>query len=317
MQRRSGRGISIDAKYYGLLACLVLAYLVTVIFFQPDSTLLSRYHLNDTQYRLLSLTVVIPVIAIWFGAFYSFVKLGNYVKKIENTPDGREFAWLYAGLVAFGLGLPLGSLISRLLTYGARQSIISQSFATIVGTHITLVFVLIGSILLVIGSWRLMSLVKKARVPHWQTLGAAVALIILSIIYGYAALHNPLRQTTGQPLTTAAYAMPDWLIFTTIVLPYIVAWACGFYTTLWLHTYHHHVNGKIYRRALKRLNTGVFIVIFASVLVRLLTNMPTNIADWGLRTMLLLLYALLFIIAVGYVLIALGAKGLSRLEEVT
>ncbi len=303
-------------KYYLLLAVFIVIYITTIFVFKADSATLAHYHVSDIQLKFLSLTIIIPDVAIWFAAFYSIVNISRYTEKIKKSPDGKGFAQLVWGIVILGLNLPISSILSRLLSYGAQQETISQAFSTIVSTHVSMLFYLFGFFFLYKGSFALVKSVKKAHLSNIQVFVAAGALAIISILYVIATLQNPSRAVAVAPATVATYYMSDWLIITTIVIPYIIVWALGFYTALFLHTYHQKVGGKIYRASLAKLNRGIIVVIGSSILLQFLTTATTSLSGWGLGALLSLVYILLVVIALGYILIALGAKGLAKLEEV-
>lgn len=302
---------------YGLLAVITVVYLALSLVAEIDSAALSRYDVDATQLRLLSLTIVLPVIAVWFAAAYGLVNVGRYARKIKNTPDGEGFKYIAGGMVFLALALPITSVISRILMIGVDQNVIAQATATIINTHLTGAFLLVGFALLANGARRLVETVKKIRVPSSHLAGIVTATWALSVPYILFTLSNPSREVAVRPDTVATYYMPDWLIVTTIILPYLIIWASGFYAVYLLHSYHKKVGGKLYRRALKKLSNGFTFVILASILIQLLTPFSTTLVGWGVGAILMVVYALLVVISVGYVLIALGAKDLKKLEEVT
>jgi len=302
-------------RYYWLLAVLVILYIVSIFVLKTDSATLARYHISDVQLKFLSLTIIIPAFAIWLAAFYSIVNTGKYAQKIKNTPHGEGFGHLANGVVIIGLGLPITSIVGRLLTYAVQQNAVSQAFSTIVSTHLTIVFYIVGFFFLYRGA-RLLAGSVRAKLSQRQVSGAIGALALISAFYAFATLSDPSRMAAHAPATTATYYMPDWLILLTVIIPYIVIWALGFFTTLLLATYYQKVGGAIYRAALVKLNFGFFVVILALIILQFITTVTTNLSGWGLSALLLLVYLLLAVIAIGYVLIALGAKGLAKLEEV-
>jgi hypothetical protein len=307
----------VTKKYYWLLAVFVAVYLATILIFQVDSAALARYHVSALQLRLLSLTILVPIVAIWFAAFYSIVNISKYTEKIKGSPDGEGFKKLTLGLIILGLSLPINTIISKVLSLTTLQHDTSQAFSTIITTHLSVLTYLFGFFFLFQGSRALLKSVKKARLHKNHVLAVAAVLVVIAIPYIIVILMNPSRIVAVAPATVATYYMSDWLIIMTIVIPYIVVWALGFYTTLLLHTYHQKVGGKIYRASLSKLDRGFFIVIASSILLQFLTSATTSLSGWGLGALLILVYVLLAIIAAGYILIALGAKGLAKLEEVT
>jgi hypothetical protein len=303
--------------FYGILVVLVLAYISVIFFLEPDARTLTRYGLDATQLRLVSLTVIIPMMAIWFAMFFSIVNVGKYAQTIRGAAEGKGFRLLTLGLIALGLTMPVNSILSRILSYNVQHGVITQSAATITTTHLNITGTLLGFFLLFIGSQKLAKTIKRAHVPEGKMAWAGLTLAAISGIYSYVTLLNPSRQVPVAPATIATYAMPDWLIAFTIVLPYILLWSFGIYATLLLGAYLRNVGGLLYQKALKKMRTGFFLVIITSIGLQFLTAISTAFAGWGLSATLALVYVLLVIIAIGYIYIALGAKGLAKLEEVT
>lgn len=295
----------------------MLAYLGTIFFFEADSVSLARYKIDADQLRWLSLTIVVPGFAIYFAAFSSFLNIGSYAHKIKKSPDGAGFTFLTKGLMVLGISLPANALISRLLSYGVQEGNVSQAAATIITTHLSAATYFASFCLLYLGSRRLLASLKGVTIPQRHIVTAAVGIALLSIPYVIVTLLNPARTTVVPPAMTATYYMPDILIFLTIIVPYIVTWTLGFYASLYLYHYHKNVGGAIYKKALRKLNIGFFIVILTTVLLQFISAASTVISGWALGVVLTVIYLLLGTIAVGYVYIALGAKRLAKLEEIT
>lgn len=300
---------------------MILVYLLITFTTVPDPTRVAQYNINADQLRLILLTIALPATIIWFAAFYGLVNIGKYAEKIKGTADGKGFQLMAKGLIVLGIGLPLNSVITATLNYGVSVKEISQTTATIITTHTAIVFPLIGFIFLLMGSHRLLSIIKKAKkvaaVPFEHAMGLSFVLAFISALYVFATFTNPAREIAVAPATKPTYGIPDWLILTTIVLPYIFIWGCGLYTALQLRAYQQTVGGRVYKKSLAKLNMGLVAVILTSILMQFLAAASSRFLGWELGAILTLVYVLLAIIAIGYVLIALGAKGLAKLEDVT
>lgn len=308
--------LDLTKKYYGLLVILATLYLIVSFTTEPNPFVLARFHMDATQFRLLSLSIALLLVLVWYAAFYGLIHLTKYANKIKDSPDGNGFRWLAAGTTVIVVGLPLNSLVSTILSRGIPIDLISQATATIISTHLAILFPLVGFFFVVIGSYKLIKTLKKVRISSVRLMTVTGILITISAFYIYAALHNPAREVAVPPALTATYYMQDWLIITTIIIPYIFMWTCGFYATLWLRAYEQSVGGVFYKRALKKLNKGFLIVILTSILLQFLTAAVTSIFAWQIGTIALLVYILVFIIGIGYLSIALGSKDLSKLEEI-
>jgi hypothetical protein len=60
---------------------------------------------------------------------------------------------------------------------------------------------------------------------------------------------------------------------------------------------------------------GIAVVVLGSVLTRVFISISTTITNLKLTPILIIIYGLLSVIAAGYILIAIGAKKLRKIEE--
>ncbi len=110
--------------------------------------------------------------------------------------------------------------------------------------------------------------------------------------------------------------MPNLLIILTLAIPYLYYWYRGLVATYNLYHYQKHVKGQVYKGSLSLVAYGIATIIATSILIRLLVTISARITTLSLTPLLLIIYGFLVIAALGYVLIALGAKRLRRIEEV-
>jgi drug/metabolite transporter (DMT)-like permease len=75
------------------------------------------------------------------------------------------------------------------------------------------------------------------------------------------------------------------------------------------------VEGALYRDALKLLAYGLGGVFLVTILLRVLQTASDALNRLDLGGILLLLYILVFMLGIGYVLVAKGARQLQKIEE--
>jgi hypothetical protein len=92
-------------------------------------------------------------------------------------------------------------------------------------------------------------------------------------------------------------------------------WYLGVRGAYNIYLYRANISGQLYKGALNFLAAGIFFVVLGSVLTRMLTSISTTITNLKLTPLLLVIYGLLSVIATGYILIAIGAQKLRRIEE--
>lgn len=302
---------------YGFLTVMVLLYAVSIFVFKTDSAALAKYHVSDTELRLLSLVFVLPTFVIWYVAVYSLVKISSYAARIKKTKDGKGMHLLAWGLGALAAGTIMNTVVSRMLNYAVSEDMISRSMSTIITTHVGVTYIFVSFLLLFLGSRQLLKTIKKPDISPTKYLWVTVAMLAISVPYVFAVLTNPSRTVATGTSRVATYAMPDWLILTTLVIPYLIAWALGFYAVIFMGAYQKHVGGLLYKKALNKLTKGFFLTIVLTIVLQFISAISPIILGWVLTAILLLLVVLLGMIVIGYIYIARGAKGLSKLEEVT
>ncbi len=292
-----------------------MVYIVLLLVIPPDATTLTRYDLSVTDARILSLVVILPYIAIWFAAFYGFIKVKEYAWVIRGTKDGKGWAQIGDGLMVIAVSLPLTAIAATMRSYLATQDSSLRPSLTIIYNYLALGLVLLGFYLISRGAQGLMGTVKKHKLTGLQWL-QAVAAVSFCILYAMAVMTSPSRNIAEAGNSTSTYYLPDWLLFATIVVPYLLVWFFGFRAAFFLRQYRRGAKGLLYKQALQYFSSGTVFIVGSLILIRVLNSMSSLFHDVSLRALLLILYVFLVIVGVGYLYVALGAKKLKRIEEV-
>jgi len=294
---------------YIILGIFALIYAGLSVGLPPDPAALSRYHLSSTQDRLLILTIVIPIVAIWWAAFYGYYGLKRYAGLVKKSADGKAFSVIADGLGILAISLPVTQITSTILAYEARIHPEFLTASKIINGYLALAFALAAYLVIAHGVSLLVGTVQGVTNRRYYDL-FMLLFIVLSAIYSYLIFTNAARHTS------ALYGLPDWLILFTIVTPYLYVWYTGFVAAMRLHYYQSKVRGIIYKRPLRFLTLGIFGVLATSILLQFLTAVSTALVELRLGPLLALIYFIVIIFSLGYILIAYGARQLRRIEEV-
>lgn len=297
---------------YGLLTLVTAGYAAATIL-TPISPRANTYGLTIQQIRELQLTLVIPVILVWFTALWGSLRFKRYALSIYDGADGKALNSVANGLLVLVAQLALGSLlqaISRFLLHWASAATI-----TIVTNYVAVALSLIAFSLIYRGAWQLAKLVQFRSFRRNQVLGFVI-LVIVGILYAWLLAYNPDRLRSLDPGKIVPYYLPDWLLLPTIVVPYIITWGFGFMASAAIRSYQRNAVGILYRKPLARLSAGLFIIILSLTLLQLITALGPSLVHLGLQAILGLLYGLILVYAAGHILVALGARQLSKIEEV-
>lgn len=298
-----------------LFLLLVAVYIALIIFIPPDASLMNRFDLKTPELRLLRLSVALPLVAVWSLALYGYLSIYRYSQTIQTHQDGKLFKVISSGLGVLAFGLPLQSIIISLLDYIGRVRPDLLPTVTITENYIVLAIMLTGFYIIQKGATSLVKDLKQndhsSPYKLWR-----IGLLMFGTLYVYLALTNPAKTQPFGTADKATYYLPDWLIFSTLLVPYILTWYLGGRAAYALYLYRMKAPGKLYQQALRYISAGILSVVLASMLVRFTISQTAYLNTVGLRVLFMLVYTLLLAMSIGYLLIAVGARKLHRIEKV-
>lgn len=306
----------ITKKYVPLLVIFIILYITPIFFVSPDPALLSRFNLSTLQLKLISLTLVVFLAIIWYSAFYGFAKFKEYAAKITHSPDGRTFNMLANGLGFLALALPVSALASAALDYIAQMYPAFSPTTVVIRRYIMLCLAAIAFIWIYRGSKSLVTLTSKKFKPSLYFWMGVIAVLAMGVLYAYVALANTVGNVPNPISYKAVYYLPPWLIITTYVIPYVFIWLLGVRSIALILFFNKNTQGLVYKKALRHLAVGLSLVVGGSIATQLFMALGNTTGSRGLQLLLIFVYLLLIFMAIGYILIAIGAKKLKKIEEV-
>ncbi len=272
----------------------------------PLKSTLLQYHVSSLGLRFIDLTIIIILAAIWFAGFYSYAKLKAYTEYIKKDKDGKHVYKITNGILILIIWLPLSSTVGAILNYIAMKHPGVLASTTIIKNYINLLLPLAGFILISIGSRGLSELAKQ-RPSYRATNLLGLFIVYIGIIYYRLVATTPDRSTI--------YHMSIWFIALTLIGPYIYMWFIGILSTYEIYTYQKRVAGVVYRKNWRFLALGLAWLIITSIGLQYLTTLTTHLRHLSIYWLLAFIYSLLLVLSVGFVLIALGARKLQKIEE--
>lgn len=295
------------AQIYYWYGALALAYLLLTFLPAPSSATLTKYHLSALGLRLLDITLVLPILVMWFAIFYGYEKLRHYSQAITGSRDSKPITNLTQGLFVLAVGVPLASIISSTLALLARSHHSLDAAAAIIPNYISVLYPLIAFMFISVGT-RKLSLIAKKRPSYVQANLVGLIVIILGVVFCdlIASSHHSIRE---------AYHMSYSLVMLTLAIPYMYVWFLGFLSVVELYIYGTQVAGIVYRRSWRLLAMGLGSVIILDILLQYLDTMTSWLGDLSLSGLLLVLYVLLFALAASFILVAVGTQKLMKIEE--
>lgn len=290
-----------------LLAVFVLVYALLMMVPHPPQSTLDKYNLTATSARLLNLTIIIPLAILWFTAFYGFVKLDAYQRLIGYAKDGMQVAKLRNGILILALTLPLTSILNQVLDLWTISNPAAEATSTIIHNYVGIFFPLLAFIYIGRGAYGLAALTRKRTSYQMLNLIFLLALA-LGFTYVYLIARAPGSIADNYHLSLALFLF-------TIILPYTYVWFLGLYAAYQIYLYSRNVKGLVYRQSWRLLSFGLVAIIIFSILLQYLGTLSEQLQGLSLNWILLIVYLLLFLWAISYVLVALGAKRLMKIEE--
>jgi len=287
---------------------LTILYAIGTLTLPPVKGTLQKYHISLLHLRLLDLTIIIPFALIWYCGAFGFYKLFQYSDLIEKNKDGKSIKKITYGIGLLAFWLPVTSVINLFTNYAIQRLPGASSPILIFQNYLTLIIPLLGFILVSLGTRGLTELAKQRP----TVLGINIMVIIVTIV-GVIYVH--LVSTTNNRLNSVYHLSVSYLLIT-LVAPYIYMWFLGILSVYEIYIYRLKVKGVIYRKSWRLLAAGLGSIIVVSMLIQYLTTISEKFDKLSLSGILLIVYGLLVVLAVSYVLIALGVNNLKRIEEV-
>jgi hypothetical protein len=299
--------MKLRSKIFYTYAIFVIIYVLLVFLPAPAKATLSKYHLHATGLRLLDVTLIIPILIMWFAVFYGYSKLHDYSKLIKGNRDGKPVGALAYGLLALAIGVPAGSIISSTMTIIADHHQGFMPASIIISNYVSVICPLIA-FFLINGAARSLSELTKTR-P-----GLGVANVVTLIVIALGVVFCDLITRSHKSILTT-YHMSYSLVMLTYAIPYMYIWFLGLFAIAEMHVYSKQVAGVIYRRGWNRLMFGLGFIIVVDILLQYLDTLSSWLNGLSLGGVLLVLYVLLIALAAGFIVVALGTKELMKIEE--
>ena len=312
---RSLKSITFPVSISATRAHISLAVLYVVLIFALPANQLTFniYPLNGLAYRILLFMVSLPLFAAWFAAFYGYVTLRSYAHSIQSSPEGVDFEKLAYGCGWLAWSLPIPALVSLIFDAIASANPGFHPAASVLISYLNLVMLLVAFSLI---GRAARNLIRRTKI-HISLSGSRLGMLILvvgSVAYCYLSFRHLGSSNLGA--TDNPYFLPVWLWLISVVIPYLYAWYVGLLAAYEINVFSTQVRGLFYRQPLRLMVGGLITVIVSFIALQYLSSIEPRAGHLILNYKLLLISCFRIIAGIGYVLIALGALRLRKIEEV-
>lgn len=281
----------------------------------PSQQAVTKYHLDTFQLSLLRSSIVIPVLFIWSALLYSCLKLYGYSQTIIKSEDGQGFRLITKGIFFMLVSSVTTSFVSLLIQFSQTEISLVKNLR-ILSNYISVFFALLSFYLIWQGSKKFISMIHAEKIAKKQRKLVLFSVFLLSLPYVYFVLQNPVRSMSASPDINSTYNLPDVIIFTTIVAPYILTWLLGIYSVVNMSIFKDETDGIIYKKVLDKFYKGFLTVIILVISLQYLTQFSSLLSQASLSVILVIIYLILLVNAAGLVLVAEGTKQLNKIETI-
>lgn len=292
-----------------IFLALLATYVILAFALPVNPETMSKYGLSETKLRLLRMSTVLPLAAVYLGALYGFTRIRDYADKIRGTKESPHFDKLAMGLTVLAFSLPVNSIVSTLAKYVKHAHPYFMADITIARQYLALALAFTAMYLISKGASGLYNTLKNITLPK-QPMYVLLGPIILASVYTWLIVAQSGSMPDGQP-----YYLPIWAVVITIAIPYIFLWCVGAWAAFHLYIYQQGVKGLIYKRAIDNLAKGIAVIVLISISLQFLTTLSGLLNRLDLSPLLAVVYVLIAFYALGYALVARGAKQLKQIEE--
>ena len=300
--------MKLRSKAFISFVVLAIIYASVNLIVAPPRTTLEHYGVSESTLRLINVTVIVPVIAIWFLGLYGYQKLQEYTGRIkEESTEGKPMANLSQGVMFIVISLPITSTLSAILNAIARDHPSVKPITTIFVNYLAMILAFLAFWFISRGARRLTES-GNYRPKQYGVHILALILIVISVLYGFLVANS-------RPDIYTIYHMPVSVVLFTIVIPYIFSWYLGLLGAYDLHTYNQQLKGTIYRKSWSAVAYGIIWLVVFSIVFQYITSVSAKLGTMSLGWLLILIYGILAVTTVGYLYIVSGSKRLIKIEE--
>ncbi len=293
---------------------MLAIFYVFLILVLPASTVATQdYNLSALEYRVILLALALPSLLIWLAAFIGYAKLRLYARSIRKTPEGIYFDQLAEGCTWLAWSLPVSTIVPTVLNAIANEHPGFHSIAIILSNYISLILPLIGFSVIAGASRGLLGNVR-AKLSLANARIIIIGFLVLGVVYCFLTFSRFDLTSLGS--TDNPYFLPAWLMVITVIVPYLYAWFMGILAAYELTLFSKHVRGVLYRQAVGFVVGGLLAVILSSVALQYINSVEPRVGHLVFSYKLILVLLFRIIGGAGFILLALGANRLQKIEEV-
>jgi hypothetical protein len=231
----------------------------------------------------------------------------------RSTSEGKDFAIIAKGMAWIAWGLPIPAIISSMLNALTNAHASFMTVSVVLSGYLSVIVSLAAFHFFSQGTH---SLVRRSSVEIKITHIRALVGVLIAVGVVFAVLIFSKLNGTRLGDSFNSFYLPNWLVWSTIVAPYMYAWFLGVFAAMELLLIGKQTSGIIYRQALQMLAAGLIIVILSLCALQYFRAVIPRSGHLTIGATLITVYAIYAVNVCGSVLLAIGAKRLQRIEDI-
>lgn len=292
---------------------LALVYVLLIFWLPASRATMQAYDLSLLQYKAILFVVTLPSIIAWLAAFIGYATLRQYVRLISKTPEGTYLDKLATGCAWLAWSLPVTTIASLLLNSLGDQHPALFPSSIIVNNYLGLLLPLIAFSIIGAAS---RGLVAQAKLKLSLASIRIIMLLFLAAGILYCYLTFQRFDLTSLSSTQNPYFLPIWLMVLSVIIPYLYVWFIGLLAAYEIILFSQQTEGVLYRQALRLLVLGLVVIIASSIALEYLTGIQPRVGHLMFGYQLVLASIFRLIGGGGFIVLALGATRLKKIEEI-
>jgi hypothetical protein len=308
--KQTARLISRPALCYTLLALL---YTVLIFTLPASKDTMRAYNLSAFEYRIILFANGLPSLFSWLAAFFAYGKLREYAYAIRKSPEGPHFATLATGATWLAWSLPIPIIVGLTLNSISYDLPGFRPTAIIMTNYLNVFLPLIA--FSIIGSAS-RGLVNSTKVSFSLIASRMIMFLFLTAGVLYCYLTFRRFDLTSLNSSVNPYFLPIWLMVLTVTIPYLYTWFIGLLAAYEINIFSKDIRGVLYRQALRLVAGGFMVVIACSIALQYINSAQPRVGHLLLNYTLVLNIIFRIIRGIGFIVLAIGAMRLKRIEEI-
>lgn len=302
------------ATYAGYWCSLLIFFYTLLIFIFPANAATTHaYHLSATEYRIILFAFSLPSFFVWFTGFIGYAALRHYAYAIRKTAEGPQFKQLADGVTWLVWSMPVPTIMSLILNDIANHSHNFHPSAIIIINYVSL-FLPLAAFTAISMAARNLHETTKQKMSRVHARVAMTLFIIFGVLYCYLTFHH--LGITSLSSSHNLYFLPAWLLVLSLIMPYLYAWFVGALGAYKLALFGKNMPGLLYRKALLYIAWGIVAVIASSIALQYVNSVVPRTGHLVLDYRFGLNVLFRVISGVGFIMLAVGANRLKKIEEV-